>query len=94
MYSLKEQAIREYIAKVNFKKDWSYSKIEEDMRKFLGERPSLDIEYVKDVMLNEVSGEAKEIKRISKLSVVFKDLDNKVTENGFPILTKIDIIID
>ena len=66
-YSLKEQAIRDYIAKINFKQDWNYKVIEENMRKFLGERPFLDVTYKKDVMLNEVSGEAKEIKTLEKI---------------------------
>lgn len=86
MASLKEQAIRDYIAKINFKSDWNYKVIEENMRKFLGERPFLDVIYKKDVMLNEVSGEAKEIKIIDKISVVFTDLDDK--------MKKIDIRID
>ena len=85
-YSLKEQAIRDYIAKINFKQDWNYKVIEENMRKFLGERPFLDATYKKDVMLNEVSGEAKEIKTLEKISVIFTDTDNKPK--------KIDIIIN
>ena len=86
MYSLKEQAIRNYIAKVNFNTDWSYIKIEEDMRKFLGERPSLQPTYTKDVMLNEVTSEAKEIKKLEKIAVIFTDTDDK--------LKKIEILID
>jgi hypothetical protein len=85
-YSLKEQAIRDYISKVNFKTDWNYAKIEEDMRRFLGERPFLDVKWKKDVMLNEVSGEAKEIKALEKISVIFTDLDEKQK--------KIEILID
>jgi len=85
-YSLKEQAIRDYIAKINFKQDWNYKVIEENMRKFLGERPFLDATYKKDVMLNEVSGEAKEIKTLEKISIIFTDTDDKPK--------KIDIIID
>ena len=77
-YSLKEQAIRDYISKVNFKTDWNYAKIEEDMRRFLGERPFLDVQWKKDVMLNEVSGEAKEIKALEKISVIFTDTDDKL----------------
>jgi hypothetical protein len=50
MLSLKETAIREYISKIDWKKDnWSYQKVEEDMKRFLGERPSLDVQYQKDV---------------------------------------------
>jgi hypothetical protein len=85
-YSLKEQAIRDYIAKINFKQDWNYKVIEENMRKFLGERPFLDATYKKDVMLNEVSGEAKEIKTLEKISIIFTDTDDKPK--------KIDIIIN
>jgi hypothetical protein len=79
MQSLKELAIRDYLSKINWKTDnWSYVKIEEDMRKFLGERPSLDIQYQKDVMVNEVSGESKEIEKLVKVSVVYTDTDDKI----------------
>jgi hypothetical protein len=87
MYSLKESAIREYISRINWKRDnWSYVQVEEDMRKFLGERPTLEISYQKDVMVNEVTGESKEIKKLSNISVIFTDLDDKIK--------KIEILID
>jgi len=85
-YSLKEQAIRDYIAKINFKGDWNYKIIEENMRKFLGERPTIDASYRKDVMINEVTGDAKEIKKLEKISVIFTDTDNK--------LKKIEVLVD
>ena len=79
MGSLKEISIREYLSRIDFKSnDWSYSKIEEDMRKFLGERPTLDISYQKDVMINEFSGKSKEIDKISKISVIYTDTDDKI----------------
>jgi hypothetical protein len=84
---MKESAIREYLAKIDFKRDnWSYVQIEEDMRKFLGERPSLEVSYEKDVMVNEISGEAKEFKKINAVSVIFTDLDDKIK--------KVQILID
>ena len=87
MYSMKESAIREYLGKINWKKDnWSYVQVEEDMKRFLGERPSLDIKYQKDVLVNEVTGTAKEYKKIQSVSVVFTDLDDKIK--------KIEILID
>ena len=87
MYSMKEGAIREYLAKIDFKRDnWSYVQIEEDMRKFLGERPSLEVSYEKDVMMNEISGEAKEFKKITAVSVIYTDLDEKIK--------KVQILID
>ena len=79
MQSMKEIAIREYISKIDFvRENWSLSKIKEDMRKFLGERPTLEISYEKDVMVNEVTGEAKEFKKLKKIGVVFTDLDEKI----------------
>ena len=64
---MKELAIRDYLSKVNWKANWNYKIIEEDMRRFLGERPSLEAEYKKDVMLNEITGEAKEFSSIGHL---------------------------
>lgn len=87
MNSMKEIAIRDYISKINFKTDdWKVSQIEEDMRRFLGEVPGIDITYKKDVMINEFTGEAKEFKDIDKISIVFTDLNDKYK--------KIEFIID
>jgi hypothetical protein len=87
MYSLKEIAIREYISKIDWKRDnWSYQRIEEDMKKFLGERPTLDVKYKKDVMVNEVSGESKEFNRLQSISIIYTDLDDKIK--------KFEIILD
>jgi hypothetical protein len=86
MNSLKEQSIRNYLAKINWRDNWNYNVIEEDMRKFLGERPCLDVTYKKDVMVNEVSGESREFTKLSKVSVVFIDTDDRPK--------KIEILID
>ena len=87
MYSLKETAIRQYISQIDWKRDnWSYQRIEEDMKRFLGERPTLDVTYKKDVMVNEVSGEAKEFKRLEKISIIYTDTDDRIK--------KLEILID
>lgn len=79
MKSLKEQQIIEYLSKIDWKNNsWNYNIIEEDMRRFLGERPSLDVSYKKDVVVNEVRGESREIEMIDKISIVFTDLDDKI----------------
>lgn len=84
--SMKETAIREYMSKVDWKTDnWSYTQIEEDMKRFLGERPSLDVKYEKDVMINEVTGKAKEYKKIKSVSIVYTDLDDKIKKVEFLI---------
>ena len=83
MASMKEIAIREYISNIDFKRDdWKLSEIKENMRKFLGEEPGVDIIYKRDVMINELRGEAEEFKAVQKVSIVFTDLDDK-----FKVLT-------
>jgi hypothetical protein len=84
--TLKEMSIREYISNIDFKRDdWKLSKIKEDMRKFLGEEPGVDIKYKKDVMINETTGEAEEFVDIDKLSIVFYDTDEKFKKLEFII---------
>jgi hypothetical protein len=85
MSSLKEMSIKEYISRIDFKsEDWSLTKIKEDMRRFLGEEPAIDVIYKKDVMINE-SGEAKEFKDIHKISIIFTDTDDKFKKIEFNI---------
>ena len=55
------------------------------MRKFLGEEPGVDIIYKNDILYNEFLGEAKEIKNVEKVSIVFTDLDEKFKKIEFLI---------
>lgn len=88
--SMKEMAIKEYIAKINFRTDdWKLSQIKEDMRRFLGEEPGIDIIYKKDVMINETTGEAVEFKDIDKVEIIFTDTDDKFKKLEFIISDKI-----
>jgi hypothetical protein len=77
-------SIRDYITQIDFKSEnWSLTKIKEDMRRFLGEEPGIDIIYRKDVMLNEFTGEAKEFKDIDKICIIFTDTDDKFKKLEF-----------
>lgn len=90
MNSLKEMAIREYVSKIDFKKDdWKLSQIKEDMRRFLGEEPGIDIIYKKDVMINEVTGKAQEFKDLEKIQIIFTDTDERFKKLEFIIDDKI-----
>lgn len=83
---MKELAIREYISKIDFiRDDWSLNTIKENLRKFLGEEPGIDVSYKKDVLINEVKGSVEEIKTIDRVSIVFTDLDNKFKKLEFII---------
>jgi hypothetical protein len=84
MNSLKELSIREYMSQIDFKSDeWSVHRIKEDMRRFLGEEPAIDVIYKKDVMINETSGEAEEFVDVDKISIVFYDTDDKFKKIEF-----------
>jgi hypothetical protein len=86
MASMKEISIREYISNVDFnREDWSLSKIKEDMRRFLGEEPGIDVVYKKDVIINEILSEAQEISKVDRISIVFTDLDDKFRKVEFLI---------
>ena len=90
MSSMKEIAIRDYISKIDFKKDdWKLSELKENMRRFLGEEPGIDVIYKKDVMVNEVSGESKEFVDVDKIQIIFTDTDDKFKKLEFLVNEKI-----
>jgi len=86
MSSMKEIAIRDYISKIDFKNDdWRLPKIKEDMRRFLGEEPGIEVVYKKDVMVNEFTGESKEFVDVDKIQIVFTDIDDKFKSIEFTL---------
>lgn len=90
MSSMKEISIREYISQIDFKRDdWKLSQIKQDMRRFLGEEPGIDIIYKKDVMISEVTGKSHEIKDIDKVQIVYFDTDEKFKKIEFVIDNKL-----
>jgi len=86
MSSMKEMAIRDYISKIDFKNDdWRLPKIKEDMRRFLGEEPGIEVVYKKDVMVNEFTGESKEFVDVDKIQIVFTDINDKFKSIEFTL---------
>jgi hypothetical protein len=86
MGSMKEMSIRQYISNIDFKRDdWKLTKIKEDMRRFLGEEPGIDIIYKKDVMINEFTGKSKEFLDIDKIQIIFTDTDDRFKKLEFII---------
>ena len=84
MSSMKEMAIRDYISKIDFKHDdWKLSEIKENMRRFLGEEPGIEVVYKKDVMVNEFTGESKEFVDVDRIQIVFTDTDDKFKKIEF-----------
>jgi len=84
MSSMKEMAIRDYISKIDFRNDdWKLPKIKEEMRRFLGEEPGIEIVYKKDVMVNEFTGESKEFLDVDKIQIIFTDTDDRFKKLEF-----------
>lgn len=82
----KEQMITDYMTNIDFKGDWSYRKIKQDLKGLLGEEPAVDVVYEKDVVLNEINSEAKEVNKIKEISILFSpDLDNSVKRLKFSV---------
>ena len=86
MSSLKEISIRDYVSRIDFKRDdWKLSQMKEDMRRLLGEEPAIEIIYKKDVMINEVTGRAQEFKDIEMVQIIFTDTDDRFKKLEFKI---------
>jgi len=86
MSSMKEMAIREYISKIDFKNDdWKLSELKQNMRRFLGEEPGIEVVYKKDVMINEFTGESKEFLDIDKIQIIFTDTDDRFKKLEFTL---------
>jgi hypothetical protein len=86
MQSIKEISIVDYISKIDFRNDdWKLTKLKEDMRRFLGEEPAIEIVYKKDVLINEATLEAKEFVNIDKVQIIFTDLDGRFKKLEFNV---------
>ncbi len=82
---MKESLIREYITNIDFRGDWGISRMKEDMKRFLGEEPGIDVVWEKDAMLNEKTGKPEIIEKMKKISIVFTDIDDKFKKLEFLI---------
>jgi hypothetical protein len=83
---MKETLLHDYFGKINLRdRGLNLNRIEEDLVKLLGERPSVNPTWVKDVMLSEDRKNAREIKRLDSISVVFTDLDEKIKKIEFRV---------
>ena len=70
---------------VDFNSDWSLNRIQEDLKKMLGETPGIDIDYKKDVLINEREGTATEYQKVDRVKIIFTDLDDRFKKLEFII---------
>jgi hydrogenase maturation factor HypE len=84
--SMKEDSIRKFILDYDFSNEnWSVNEIKANLKRLLGEEPAIKINYNKDVAVNEISGEAKEITKLASISIVFTDLDDNMKKLEFQL---------
>ena len=87
--SIKESSIREYISNIDFSGDWSIYKMKEDMSKFLGEQPGIDVSYKKDVYLNEATNKAVKVQKLEKIEIIYQDIDDTFKKIEFLISDRV-----
>lgn len=78
MKSMKENSIQNYIMEVDFDGDWSVDMIKYNIQQMTGEVPGIKVNYQKDVLINEIKGEATEYKKLNSIEIIFTDLDDKI----------------
>lgn len=84
--SMKQTAIRDFILNYDFKNEnWSVREIKAHLKRILGEEPAVKINYSKDAMINEITGEAKEISKLNSISIIFTDLNDQISTLEFQL---------
>lgn len=83
---MKQQAIRDFILNYDFKNEnWSVREIKVNLKIILGEEPAIKVNYTKDAMINEITGDAKEISKLNSISIIFTDLNEQITKLDFQL---------
>ncbi len=84
--SMKEKSIKDFILNYDFKNEnWSVTEIKANLKRLLGEEPAIKINYDKDAMVNEITGEAKEVTKLSSIKIIFTDLDDSMKTVEFQL---------
>jgi hypothetical protein len=86
-FQTKEQIITQYLGNIDFiKDDWNYRKMQEDLRKLIGEAPAINFNYKKEAVLNEFNSEATEISVVESVDIIYSpDLNEKCKTMSFKI---------
>jgi hypothetical protein len=74
--SYKEQMIRDYIMKVNFKGNFSVKQIKEDLRRIIKETPGVELKWKKDDIVNEINGTSKIVESVKSITIAITDGEN------------------
>lgn len=89
---IKQNMIQDYIMKINFKGDFSVSKIKQGLKDILKETPAVDVLYTKDKIITEDSSGKKNesiVEKVKSIKIAFSDGYDKNT----PIVHTIEIYV-
>ena len=86
MKTITESNINNFMSGIDFKGNWTVNEIKQGIQKFTGELPGVQINYKKDISINEIKGEVTEVKKVDNIEIVFTDLDNRIKRLSFNIL--------
>jgi hypothetical protein len=82
---MRENIIKEYLSRIDFGSNWNYNSMREDLRRLLGEEPAIEVNYIKDVRLNEIRGKSEEIKVVNSIDIVYTGDDNRIKKMEFKL---------
>lgn len=87
---MKNQMIENYILQVDFKGEFSVSKIKNDLRAILHETPAVEVKYKKDKLVTEdLKGNRIETidEKVKSIIIAFSDGQDS---NGIPIVHRVE----
>tara|TARA_R110000772_G_scaffold2410_4_gene8493 strand:- start:5773 stop:6063 length:291 start_codon:yes stop_codon:yes gene_type:complete len=86
-FKTKEQIISDYLGTIDFlKDDWSYKKIQEGLKKLIGEEPAISFNFKKDAIINEFNSESTEVTIVESVDIIYSpDLNEKFKRLSFKI---------
>jgi len=79
--SYKEDAITEYIKSIDFKKDYSVTKIQEKLKSIIGENPAVKLEWTAENIINELNGNKEgRIEKLLSIKVFYSNSAGEINK--------------
>lgn len=75
--AFKEQTIREYVMRINWKDNFSVKQIKEDLKRTIKEVPGVELKWNKEEVINEVNGKSSIKESVKSITIAYSDGENK-----------------
>ena len=83
--NMKEAAIYEFLRKIDFKRDkWTIQSLKEGLQRALGEKPGVDIGWLKTMRITESGGEPVPVEVPTSITIYYTtdDVSGKKVHSG------------